>query len=477
MERTSTRSLLELSATELARRVRAGALSSRAIVDAHIERIAQVNPSLNAVVWDRYAHARREADAADDAVRAGDPAADRPLHGVPCTIKECFAVQGMPQTGGLVAREGLFSARDAAAVKRLRDAGAIVMGVTNVPELCMWYETHNNVYGRTHNAYSEHHMCGGSSGGEGAIIGAGGSPFGLGSDVGGSIRMPAFFNGVFGHKGSSLLVPNDGQFPNAHGAVQRYLSTGPLARRAADLYPLVRVLSGDSPDLRDPDGVRIEDLNVYVVEDDGRTPPDDDIRDALERAASMLERQGARVRRASFKGLRDAPAIWGAALADAGGPSFSEMLGQGRKIKPLREFAKWSLGRSEHTLPALALAALERPFETSPTQRKRLLEAGATLRDSIESTLRDDAVLLYPTHPTPAPPHLVAMTRPFQFGYTAVFNILEAPVTQVPLGLNRRGLPVGVQVAAARGMDHLTLRVAGALEDAFGGWVPPWQVV
>src|SRR5262249_8717417 len=147
-------------------------------------------------------------------------------------------------TGGLYARRGKPATRDATAVKRLRAAGAIPLGVTNVSELCMWMESANTVYGRTSNPYDLARTPGGRSGGEGAIVGAGASPVGLGSDVGGSIRMPAFFCGVFGHKPTGGLIPNTGQFPIAENDALRYLTTGPLCRRAEDLWPIVRTLAG-----------------------------------------------------------------------------------------------------------------------------------------------------------------------------------------------------------------------------------------
>src|SRR4051812_38877312 len=236
--------LRRLSAVELAALIRGRRISSREAVEAHIAQIARVNPVLNAVVRERFDEARAEADAADAALARGDVDMLPPLHGVPCTIKECFALRGMPHSAGLRARRHVVAARDATAVARLRQAGAIPLGVTNTSELCMWMESNNRVYGRTNNPYDASRIVGGSSGGEGAIIGAGASPFGLGSDIGGSIRGPAFFNGVFGHKPTGGLVPGTGQYPLARGAALRYLTTGPLARRAEDLMPLLRVLAG-----------------------------------------------------------------------------------------------------------------------------------------------------------------------------------------------------------------------------------------
>ncbi|MHB8879010.1 MAG: amidase, partial [Myxococcaceae bacterium] len=242
--------LLACSAVELARRIRQGEVTSRRVCEAHIEQIQRVNPAINAVVAERFEAALAEADAADAAVRAGPRDSLPPFHGVPCTIKEAFAVRGMPNTAGLVARRARLSGQDAPTVARVRAAGAIPLGVTNISELCMWMESDNRVYGRSNNPYDPTRIVGGSSGGEGAIIGAGGSPFGLGSDIGGSIRGPAFFNGVFGHKPTGGLVPSSGQYPRSEGASMRLMTTGPLARRAEDLYPLLRVLAG--PDADDP---------------------------------------------------------------------------------------------------------------------------------------------------------------------------------------------------------------------------------
>jgi len=224
--------LLTLSATELARRIRTGKNTSREVVGAHVEQVGRVNGVVNAMVEDRFADALREADEADEMVRSRLPGTLPPFHGVPCTVKESFALRGMPNSSGLVARRHVRASRDATAVGRLRAAGAIPMGVTNVSELCMWMETSNKVYGRTRNPYDPSRIVGGSSGGEGALIGAGASPFGRAADVGGSIRMPAFFNGVFGHKPTGGLIPNTGQFPCGANEAGRYLTTGPIARRA-----------------------------------------------------------------------------------------------------------------------------------------------------------------------------------------------------------------------------------------------------
>ena len=472
--------LLTSSAIDLAARIRTREVSAREVVEVHIQQAQRANPELNAIVVDRYDAARREATLADDRVRAGGDDLP-PLLGVPCTIKEAFAVEGMPNSSGLVARKDRRCDRDAITVTRLRRAGAIPLGVTNVSELCMWMESSNRVYGRTNNPYDPSRIVGGSSGGEGAIIGCGASPFGLGSDIGGSIRMPAFFNGVFGHKPTGGMVPSSGQFPVAAEGALRYLTTGPLARRAEDLMPLLRILAGPDPgdarcapfELGDPAAVAIDSLRVISIADNGGVRVSSELQAAQQRCEEALARRGARVERRSISALRHSFDIWSAALTEAGGPSFSSMLGEGTEITPYRELAAWALRRSPHTLPAIALAMLEKVGKVMPARTRRFVEVGRRLRDELSALLADDGVILYPSYPSVAPRHLKPMMPPFQWVYTAVFNVMELPVTQVPLGLGRELLPLGVQVVARHGRDHQSIAVAMALEEDFGGWVPP----
>ncbi len=472
--------LLLLSARRLAALIRAREITSRDAVEAHIAHVKRVNPVLNAMVEDRFDRARAEADAADRCVSEGAPLP--PLHGVPCTIKECFALSGMRNTSGLVARGGVRAAADATSVSRVRAAGAIPLGVTNVSELCMWFETSNRVYGRTNNPYDPRRMVGGSSGGEGAIIGAGASPFGVGSDVGGSIRMPAFFNGVFGHKPSGGLVPGSGQYPMAENEAQRYNTTGPLCRRAEDLALLLPIVAGpDGIDtgcvpmaIGDPHGVDVASLVVLDVEDNGGTEVTADLRAAQRRCADHLARRGARIRRLSIDGLDASFEIWSAMLNAAGDTSFATLLGNGTPVKAGAQLLRWTVRRSPHTLPALILAMLESANKRLLGDRnRRRIEEGRALRRSLTELIGERGVMLYPSFARPAPLHYLPLLRPFEFAYTAIFNVLEFPVRQVRLGLNERGLPIGVQVAAIHGNDHLTIAVALELERAFGGWVPP----
>lgn len=472
--------LLHVSATQLAARIRSGEVSSAVVVEAHIERLRQVNPILNAVVVERIADARVEAANADREIAAARAAGTLdqlpPFLGVPCTIKESFHFAGMPNTSGLVSRVGLKVAEDAPTVARLRAAGAIPLGVTNTSEVCMWMESYNRVYGLSRNPYDPSRTVGGSSGGEGAIVGSAASPFGLGGDVGGSIRMPAFFNGVFGHKCSPGLVPNEGQFPGPSGNIDRHLSTGPLCRRAEDLEPLLRIMAGDGADQLKPVGdVDVSRLRVLQFARELAISPDADQMGARDRAVQALMARGARVEAVHLPLMAKARDLWTAMLATAGSEhTFADHLfGSRSPVPALKEFGKLALKRSDHTFPLVVLALFERLPELTPARTAKLRAEALTLKAQLEDLLGDDGVLITPTYPTVAPKHHKALLPPFNFVNCAVFNALSLPVTAVPTGLNSAGVPTGVQVVAKEGNDHLTLAAALALETALGGWAYP----
>ena len=473
--------LLRLSGVALAQRIRSGATSSRAVVDAHIARIEAVNPIINAIIADRFDAARAEADAADARLRDGELEALPPFHGVPCSIKECFALEGMPNSGGLVSRSEVRATYDATAVARMRAAGCIPLGVTNLSELCMWMESNNRVYGRTNNPYDASRIVGGSSGGEGAIIAAGGTPFGLGSDIGGSIRLPAFFNGVFGHKPTGGMVPSTGQYPASEGAALRYLCSGPLARRAEDLFPLLQVMAGpDGHDagtmaftLSSPDTVSLEGLKVLDVRTNGLRRPSWSLDAAQQRAADALAARGAVVETTTIPALRKSVDLWATLLGDAQETSFRDHLENGTKIPMAREFWRWVTGRSDHTLPALALAAIEGPAAVLGGDVAKVRRAAEALKAELVDRIGPHGVMLFPSYTRPAPRHGRPMALPIDWVYTAVLNVMELPVTQVPMGLDDEGLPTGVQVAAIHGHDHVSIAAALALEEATGGWIWP----
>jgi fatty acid amide hydrolase 2 len=459
----------------MARAIREGERTSEEIVRALVAHARRVNPTINAVVCFRE-------EAAVEAARRADAAGSRaaPFHGVPCTIKESFAVAGMPLTAGLVSRRDRVSEKDAVAVRKLAAAGAIPLGVTNVSELLMWMESHNRVYGRCRNPYDPSRIVGGSSGGEGAAVAAGIAPFGLGADIGGSIRLPAFFNGVFGHKPTGGLIPNAGQWPIPAEGAMRFLCSGPIARRAEDLWPLVRAMAGPDPEspecapmeLGDPASVSIEGLRVLHVESNGLNRVHPELAAAQERAARWLESKGARVERVAIPALRKSVLYWSAMLSGAGGETFAQMLFAGEDRSAAMELLRLAAGRSPHTLPALILALIEKVPKLLPGGSDRTVNEGLAFREELADRI-GDGVMLYPSYTRPAPRHGHPMLTPIDWAYTAIFNVTELPSTQVPLGLGSERLPLGCQVVGRHGRDHVTLAVALELERAFGGWVPP----
>jgi Asp-tRNA(Asn)/Glu-tRNA(Gln) amidotransferase A subunit family amidase len=299
--------LCYLDATELARRIRARELSSVEATRAHLERIAAVNPRLNAIVTmaDRAMDDAKDADAA---LARGEIRG--PLHGVPITIKDCFDTAGVRTTRGSKLFADHTPRADATAVTRLKDAGAIVLGKTNMPEFALWWESDNLVFGRTLNPWNAERIAGGSTGGEAAALAAGLTALGLGSDVGGSIRQPAHCCGVVGLKPTHGRVPLTGHWP---ATLLRFMHAGPLARTVRDLALGLRVLA--EPDGHDPYAVPVplsslpdapaslRGLRVGVTWDGGAAPVEAAVRATVDRAASRLAELGCHVEPARIPAL------------------------------------------------------------------------------------------------------------------------------------------------------------------------------
>ncbi|XP_072543620.1 fatty-acid amide hydrolase 2-B-like [Salminus brasiliensis] len=476
--------LLTVPAVQLAEKIRRREVTSVEVVQAYIDRIQEVNPLINAVVKDRFSAALSEAAHADqliDEETGGEDAlADRrPLLGVPLSVKESFFLQGMPCSTGLVSRAQFLASGDAPTVALLKRAGAIPLGVTNTPELCMWMESSNNLYGITNNPYDLQRMCGGSSGGEGSLLASGGAVIGIGSDIGGSIRMPSFFNGIFGHKGTTGIVSNDGQHPPNSGRQDEYLSSGPMCRYAEDLLPMLKILAGPNAEkLSLSTEVDLKKLRFFTVVDDGgsplTSPVDKQLVEAQRKVAQRLEADlGVKVKEISFPQLKYAYQIWDTYMAlpdDEGKPPqpFVELMADGGPaVWPVWELIKWLFGKSEHTIAAIVWSI------QSATPSQFILQQKEELQHSIEEVLGSDGVLLFPSHPLLALKHHHALLTLYNIGYTGIFNILGLPVTQCPLGLSKEGLPLGVQVVAGKLQDRLTLAMALYLQKAFGGWRDP----
>ncbi|XP_070568542.1 fatty-acid amide hydrolase 2-A-like [Ptychodera flava] len=483
-----TNPLLLESGLSLARKIRKRQVTSVEVIQAYITRIEEVNPLTNAVIATRFDEALDEAKAVDailDSENIPDKYSEEnaPYLGVPFTVKEAFAVKGLPNSSGVVARKDMRCTDDAVVIRRMREAGAIPIALTNVSELCMWYESNNCVYGRSNNAYDNRRMVGGSSGGEGANLAASGSVIGIGSDIGGSIRMPCFFNGIFGHKTTTGIVPNVGQFPCAMGKRSEFLSTGPMCRYAADLEPMLSIMAGEEGLAKMKLGtpVDLRKLKYFSIVDDGGSllvsPVSPELKAIQAKVVKYLEDSlEVTVTETQVRRLRYSFPIWSSMMSKHNdGQTFTMLMGDsGPDVKPALELLKWIFQSSNHTLPAIGLGIGEKLERLTPKNtQEKLCKAAEKLQAELEDLLGSDGILLYPSHPKVAPYHNSPLCTPFNFAYTGVFNILGFPITQVPLGLNEKGIPLGIQVIARRYNDHLTLAVARQLEEGFGGWREP----
>jgi Asp-tRNA(Asn)/Glu-tRNA(Gln) amidotransferase A subunit family amidase len=302
-----------LGAAELARQIRARELSVVEVIDAHIERIEAVNPLINAIVTPMFEAAREAAAAADRRIATRGTDDLPPLFGVPVTVKDCWPVAGVRFTAGSWYHRHDVADRDAEVVRRLRDAGAIILGKTNCPDMVFGVETVNPVFGRTRNLHALSHSAGGSSGGEGAIIAASGSPLGIGSDIGGSIRVPAASNGCVAVKPTTGRVPAEDHVPESNETVREWNHAGVIARRVEDMAMALEVLSSTpTRPLRD---YPLEGVRCVVYIRNGFVPVSRQVAEAVGLAAGELESLGMQVVRDDSLLLYRLTALWTALMS------------------------------------------------------------------------------------------------------------------------------------------------------------------
>ncbi|XP_063243401.1 fatty-acid amide hydrolase 2-like [Bacillus rossius redtenbacheri] len=480
--------MLLLSASRLAEGIRSQQLSSEQVVRAYVSRLREVDAVVHAVTDHRFQEALAEARAVDQLVASGastqeELRRDSPLLGVPFTVKESCSLQGMSFAVGSLPRAGVKAAADGVAVSCVRRAGGIPLCVTNTPELCLSFETDNLVSGRTLNPYDTLRTPGGSSGGEAALVGGGASVVGVGSDIAGSIRLPAMFCGVFGHKPTPGFVSTEGHLPHSPDPnFKTFLTVGPITRYAEDLRPMLRAMAGDSaPQLRLDEPVDLGKMRLFFMEDAGFSlvgvPVQKEIRASLRKAVECLRtKYGMSVQTHKFKELEESVEIGCSTLFSLKG--IPQLLSDDDNPKKSRnlavEFFKSLCGFSTISLQALCFYLLMKVNSYTSSSRAAKYQAdGVALRKKFTEMLGGDAVMLYPTSPVPACHHLQVFVRSAAVLYVVLFNALGLPATHVPTGLDSRRLPVGLQVIAGPGQDRLCLAVAEALEREFGGWVPP----
>jgi Asp-tRNA(Asn)/Glu-tRNA(Gln) amidotransferase A subunit family amidase len=465
-----------LPAASMAEQIRAETLSPVALVEAHLSRIEQLNPKINAFVDVDFPGARRQALAAEAAV--GQKQKLGPLHGVPLSIKSSIDVAGMRCEAGTKLRAGHIAAQDAPLVARLRAAGAIILGVTNTPELLMAWETDNLLYGRTNNPWDLARTPGGSSGGESAAISSGCSAGGVGSDGGGSIREPAHFTGICGLKPTPGRIPATGHYPGAAGPFARLGVVGPMARTVADLKLMFEVMQGfDDGDpsaapvpLRRASPDQLKKLRIGFFEDDSRTPVTAETRAAVCTAAEALRRAGFQVERFRPEGLEQARELWWKLFGIAGAMLLRPMFnGREEDMSPmLRQYLGGVALEPAHTGQGLLDTWVQ-----SDLMRLRIL-----------AQMRDHPILLCPVAAIPAFRHgernWIVEEGDVRYldawSYTEWFNLLGMPAVVVPIGKSPEGLPIGVQIAGRPWEEELVLEIAAAVETQCCGWRRPPEV-
>ncbi len=465
--------------------IRRREISSRELLDHYLARVERLNTPLNAVVTLDVDTARRAADAADAALARGE--ARGPLHGVPMTIKDTYETVGLRTTCGLPAWDHV-PERDAESVARLRGAGAVIFGKTNTPTLAGDWQTYNPIFGTTNNPWDTARTTGGSSGGAAAAVATGMTSLELGSDIGGSIRVPSNWCGVCGHKPTWGIVPQRGHLPPPPGALGAtdLGVMGPIARSVDDLELALGVLAGAAGHeaagwrlaLPPPRATALRELRVAAWFDDTAFPVDPEVRAALESAAGALRTAGARI--AETRPAVELPEIvrtyqqllYPILLGTMAQESFDGFTALATALPveddgPLARSVRFATLRHRDWI-----------FADERRQQVRALMA---------DFFRDVDVLLMPVAPVAAIPHdhsepftdrtirWSGGTRPYTdlFGWIALTTLAYLPATVVPVGRTAGGLPVGVQIVGPYLEDRTTLAAGRAVAEVLGGFAPP----
>jgi len=433
------------------------------LVEAHLEQIAKVNPSINAVVEVLNAiPAAREADRTLSSESG-------PLHGVPFSTKDSIEVKGTVCTAGTLGRKSATaSTEDAALVARLRAAGGIPIARTNLPDLLFAFESDNLLYGATNNPYDLTRTSGGSSGGEAALIASCGSPLGLGSDCAGSVRVPAAFCGIASIKPTSGRLPRTGHFPPAGGWIEALWQIGPMARHVKDLVTVMPLLAGTdgidptcvSMPFHNPAALRPRDLRIAFYTDNGIASADGEVSQAVHAAAMVLAAE-ARVEEARPECLEDAYELEMKLLGADGGDGlwqYLEMLGS-TTVHPL--LRGW-------------VEKLE-PYRTGVAGLQSYWAEWDSYRAEMFRFLRNWDVILCPAYAHAALPHGKSIEEEnfHGFSHTMAYNLTGWPAAVVRCGESSTGLPIAVQVVSHPWREDVALAVAGWLESALGGWRAP----
>jgi amidase len=462
--------VLSKSVVEVAQMIRDKKITSVELVTRCYARIDEVNPKLNAVVATCRERAMVEAKQADEALAAGKSLG--PLHGVPFTIKDSFDTNGVVSTGGTLGRKSYVPGKDATVVARVRAAGGILLGKTNTPEFTLGggaRGTYNLVYGQTYNPYKPNYNPSGSSGGAGSIVASAGSFFDIGSDYGGSIRGPAYANGIAGIKPTYGRSPRTGHIVDYGGAFDNFQETGPLARRVGDLYLILSIIAGpDGIDpmmapvpLGDPAKVDLKKLRVAYYTTNGIKDPSSEIQSLVKKSADYFSSLGCKVTQDQPPKMKELSDIRQKYSSADGGDHMRRMLKKHGTTQ-----ASPGLRVDGHELPSADFT--------------RLLEEMDAIKSEQLTWLEQYDLILCPASAEPARPVPVQFVNPPDApasggNYTSQYNTTGWPAGVVRVGTSSEdsGMPLGVQVVGQPWRDDVVLAAMAYLESKGGGWQMP----
>ncbi len=466
--------LITKSATELVAMMRSREVSPVEVVDAHLRAIERFNPAINAIVTIPE-DLRGRAVEAENAIMQGSGLGS--LHGLPITIKDTIDTAGLRTTSGSRVRAQHIPKQDAVAVARLKAAGAIVLGKTNVPEMAIPYESDNPLFGRTNNPYQLECTAGGSSGGEAAAIAACLSPAGIGSDLSGSIRVPAHFCGISGLKPTVGSIPMDGHTPSASGVLGLGACIGPMSRHVKDLALLFHVLAnpGDAEVTADEslDANKVSGARVAWYTEDGVTPVADEIKKAIQSAAGALAEAGLEPFEALPPGVSKAPQLWIDLFSRATNSEIASLYrGHEDEAGPL-------VSRMLHNL-TYEPDEFEDRIDNAEKLARAVVER-ERLREELLRWMKTAPLILAPVAATGAFDHgrhrididgtYVNAFR--AFGYSQAFIVFGFPSVAVPAGRTAGGLPIGVQIIGRPNEEFTVLAAASIIEEALDRWEKP----
>lgn len=464
-------SLLDMDATALAKKIKEKIVTSEEVINKHIEHSKKVNPTLNAIVEDRYSLALTEAKNADKQIANNQDVG--PLHGVPISIKESFDVKGMKTTGGLIYRENFIAKKHATIVQKLVNAGAIIIGKTNTPILCFCQETDNKLYGRTNNPWDITRTPGGSSGGEGAILGIGGAAAGIGSDIGGSIRVPCHFNGVVGFKSGKHQLSSQGHFPEMEPTLQdRMASMGPMGKSVRDMKLLYEVISKNTLETKSLDNIKVD-----ILSSDIPYPLSEETKKSLNEIDTYLSKMYD-TSRSIPPYFEDSAVLWQEIMSIDGGEGVENIAYPNKEnvfINYLKEKVTMRTEIHRYFSWALIGSKLFKPSKKRINEIKSIIKEGdETLTSFLESRL-----LIFPVYHESARKHggiykeIFSIKKTFRsyMPYLAYANVWALPSLIIPVGEDENGLPISVQIMGLNINEGLIFQLGKIIEKQFRGYI------